>query len=285
MKSISLRSPAKVNLYLKVLNKRPDGLHNIVTLFERINLFDDIRFKTNKSGKIRLFCNHPHVPIGPKNLIYKVAKKLQEECNVKEGVDVDIRKRIPVAAGLAGGSSNAATALLGLNKLWNLHLTKKRMVEYAASLGSDIAFFLFNTSWALGTEKGSQIKPLQVKTKLWHILVVPKIKVYSGQVYNGLKLGLTKKRTNVNILIHHLRKNHLDDVSHLMTNDLESEVVRICPQLMRIKQQMRSLQAISVMVSGSGPCVYGLTQTEQHALRIKKVLSKKFSQVFVAETL
>ena len=130
MNSITLRSPAKLNLYLHVHNKRPDGFHNITTVFERINLFDDIRLTTNRSGKIKIFCSHQDVPKGPKNLVYRVAKRLRDEFSVKAGVDITIKKQIPVAAGLAGGSSNAATTLMGLHRLWRAWVCQKKFFDY-----------------------------------------------------------------------------------------------------------------------------------------------------------
>ncbi|MBF0490573.1 MAG: 4-(cytidine 5'-diphospho)-2-C-methyl-D-erythritol kinase, partial [Candidatus Omnitrophica bacterium] len=130
MTSITLNSYAKLNLVLNVLGKRPDGFHQLRTIFERIDLHDTITLKKRSFG-IHISCNHPHVPLGPKNLVYKIALKLQNDFGIKEGVSMTIRKRIPVAAGLAGGSSNAATVLLGLNQLWNLNLSQKKLIEYA----------------------------------------------------------------------------------------------------------------------------------------------------------
>src|SRR6185436_451831 len=158
MKSITLQSPAKLNLYLKIVNKRPDGFHNLTTLFERIDLADEITLTSEASGRIRVSCDHPQVPTGPKNLVYKAAALLKQDFGIKQGVHITICKNIPVAAGLAGGSSNAATVLQGLNKLWNLKLTKTRLAAYAARIGSDVAFFLYDCSWALGTGRGEVIE-------------------------------------------------------------------------------------------------------------------------------
>jgi 4-diphosphocytidyl-2-C-methyl-D-erythritol kinase len=284
MKKISLQSPAKVNLYLKVLNKRPDGFHNIVTLFERINIFDTIELKENHLGKIRIFCSSKDVPTGPKNLVYKVAQKFRDDFAIETGVDIKIVKRIPVAAGMAGGSTNAATVLLGLNRLWNLRLSQRQLTAYASTIGSDVAFFLYDSSWALGTQRGEKIKPVSLSQKLWHVLVIPRIKLYAKDVYGALKLQLTKKSDDVNILLHHLRKSDLDDVSSLMTNDLESAVMQICPQLLTLKSRMEKLGLMKVLVSGSGPCIYGLARSEQEALGIKRILNRKYSRVFVAHT-
>ncbi len=284
MKNILLKSPAKVNLYLRIINRRPDGFHNLKTIFERINLFDSIRLRKIKENKIRIHCTHKDVPTGPKNLVYKVAQKLKEDFHIAQGVEISIVKRIPVAAGMAGGSSNAATVLLGLNRLWSLNLSLREMVAYASNIGSDVAFFLYDVSWALGTQRGEQIQPLKLSQKLWHVLVIPKIKLYAKDVYSHLKLQLTKKSDDANILLQHLRKNHLDVVSALMTNDLESTVMEMHPRLKSLKMRMEALNCIKVIVSGSGPCVYGLVHSRKEALRIKKILNQTYSRVFVAQT-
>jgi 4-diphosphocytidyl-2-C-methyl-D-erythritol kinase len=314
MSRIVLQSPAKLNLFLKVQNKRPDGYHNIVTLFQRISLADQISFRTIPDKKIRIICDHPHVPVGSKNLVTKVAQLLQRETRVKQGIEIKIKKNIPVAAGLAGGSSNAATALLGLNETWKLGLSRPKLLHYARKIGSDVAFFLYDTSWAIGTERGDCIKKLKIETKLWQILVVPRIKMYSWEVYGGLKSQLarsnlmlerssglklsrshrkneggtnvlTKINDNANILTRNLKKGNVLEVGRLLVNDLESEVIRLCPRLNKLKERLKSLNTNGVMVSGSGPSVFGLTTTEKEAKNIKSILSKRFSQVFVVRTL
>ena len=209
MKPLILSSPAKLNLALQVIGKRPDGYHNLKTLFERIDLADRLSFAPDPTGKIRIQCAHPHVPIGPKNLVYRVARLLQERYRVKAGVTVRIDKRIPVAAGLAGGSSNAATALLGLNRLWGLGLSPARLVRLAKTIGCDVPFFLHDCSWALGQERGDRIRRLDIPVRLWHVLVVPRVKMYSQEVFTALNLQLTKRSDNVNILIRSLKNNNI----------------------------------------------------------------------------
>ena len=285
MRSLTLRSPAKLNLYLKILNKRPDGYHNIVTLFERIDLSDYLQFKLNRDKKIRIFCDHPDVPNGPKNLVYRVAQLLREKFAIEDGVDVTIRKNIPVAAGLAGGSSNAATTLLGLNQLWKLAISKKELLRYARQIGADVAFFIHNCSWGLGTERGDIIQLLPLKRKLWHVLVVPKLKMYSGKVYEGLNLKLTNSGDNVTILIHNLQKNNLPAVGRMFVNDLESSIFCLCPKLLQLKERIFDLRPEGVLVSGSGPAVFGITKSKQHAENLRLILQKRYRQVFVVGTL
>jgi 4-diphosphocytidyl-2-C-methyl-D-erythritol kinase len=284
MKSIRLRSPAKLNLFLQVINKRPDGYHDLKTLFERIDLCDTIALRSNRSGKIRIFCNHPQVPKGPQNLVYKVAQMLQAERKVALGVDIRIIKRIPVAAGLAGGSSNAATVLAGLNKLWKLSLTQNQLVSYGKRIGSDVPFFLYNCSWAWGTSRGDVIKRAKIGTKLWHILVTPNVKMLTRKVFGGLNLKLTNKNDNVNILAHSLVKNDLNKVGQFLRNDLESSILQLRPQLLTLKKKLGSFPVAGVCFSGSGPSVFGITKSRYQAQAIRAILRRKYKQIFVVRT-
>jgi 4-diphosphocytidyl-2-C-methyl-D-erythritol kinase len=312
MNSIVLSSPAKLNLYLKVLNKRTDGFHNITTVFERISLCDELYFRSNQKGNIRILCDHPHVPTGSKNFVYKAARLFQKELGIRQGVQISIKKRIPVAAGLAGGSSNAATALVGLNKVWKLNLTYSQLLSYARRLGSDVSFFLHDCRWALGTERGDKIKQLDIPKSLWHIIVVPRIRMYSWKVYGGLKLPigrpqraaegvsggkdgvlsamrggtnvLTKKSDDVNIFIHHLQNNNICEMEKRMVNDLEGSIIHLCRRLEKVKQKLKSLGAQGVMISGSGPAVFGIASNQKEAQQMRLILSRRFSQVFVVRT-
>jgi len=293
MRRIRLASPAKLNLFLKVFQKRPDGFHDIATVFERIDLSDEIRLTLSLSGAIRIDCAHPQVPRGPKNLVYQAAKLLRDDFRVKEGVDIYIKKNIPVAAGLGGGSGNAAMVLKGLNELWKLRLSQPRLLSYARRLGSDVAFFLYDCPWALGTQRGDLIQKLDIRTKLWHVLVVPCVKIYSWQVYGGLGLApglgaprkvLTKRNDNVSIFIHHLRRSGVAQIGHGLVNDLERVVLLLFPHLKKLEQRLKSLDTKGVMVSGSGPCVFAITGTKRQAEEARAVLAKRFSRTFVART-
>jgi 4-diphosphocytidyl-2-C-methyl-D-erythritol kinase len=284
MRSVILRSPAKLNLFLKVINRRADGYHNLETLFERIDLCDEIRFTPNRKGDIRIFCSHPQVPKGPKNLVYRVAKLLKDEYEVPNGVDIHILKRIPVAAGLAGGSSNAATALWGLNRIWKLSLLKEQLLSIGSRIGSDVPFFLHNCSWALGTGRGDKIQPLEIPSKLWHLLIVPRIKMYSREVFARLNLELTNKNADVNILIPSLL-NNIKEAGKLLHNDLESSILTICPGLVKVKERLEAFRLTGVSFSGSGPAVFGITRSKQEADYLKDILGKRYSQVFAVRTL
>ncbi|MBF0532345.1 MAG: 4-(cytidine 5'-diphospho)-2-C-methyl-D-erythritol kinase [Candidatus Omnitrophica bacterium] len=284
MRPFTLKSPAKLNLYLSVNHRRPDGYHDITTLFERINLFDEISFESAVDQSIRISCDHPQVPVGRKNLVYQAAKLLQDEFGLRQGARIYIRKRIPVAAGLAGGSSNCATALLGLNRLWGLKLGREELVRFGQSLGCDVAFFLYDTSWAWGRGRGDQIEPLDVKTKCWHIVVTPKAKVYSSAVYSALKLELTKKIEDVNILLSYLRMNNIIGLGRVLHNDLEPAVCSFCSTVESVKAALKKWDVPGARVSGSGPSVYALTENAAQARNIAEHLAHRYAQVFVVST-
>lgn len=284
MSSVSLRSYAKLNLFLKVLRKRPDNFHDLETIFERISLYDDIRLTSNSTGKIKIICSHPQVPKGPKNLVYKVAQMLQKRFGITKGVTITIKKNIPVAAGLAGGSSNGATTLLGLNKIWNLKLSRKQLVEVGAQIGSDVAFFLYNSSWALGEGRGELITPLPIKAKFWHVVVVPRLKMYSKDVFGRLNLELTKREADANILTLALKEKSALKAGSLLHNDLETSILSIRPELLRVKNRLRKYSFCGVAFSGSGPACYGLAPTEKIARAAAADLRKHYARAFAVCT-
>ena len=285
MSVIRLRSPAKLNLFLQVLAKRPDGFHELKTLFERISLSDELTFRSRADGKIRIACDHPQVPKGKKNLVMKAACALREVHGVTTGADISIRKNIPVAAGLAGGSSNGATALRGLNTLWRLGLSQRQLLKHARALGSDIPFFLYDTSFALGTGRGDVITPLKWGVKFWHILVIPRVKMYSAEVFTTLNLQLTKKGDNANILIRLLRSNNINKAGRLLFNDLEAPILAIRPQLQNVKNAVKADLKEGVCFSGSGPSVFGITCSKTEALELQNKLSRRYTRVYAVSTL
>jgi len=285
MDRLTVCSPAKLNLVLDVLGKRPDGFHELSTIFERISLSDQITLSRNKSKKIIIRCSHPDVPLSSSNLVYKAAMMLSSDFSISEGIDIDIIKNIPVAAGLAGGSSNAAAVLLGLNRLWQLGLGSQELAGYASRIGSDVAFFLYDTPYALGTGRGELIRPLDIKTKLWHVLVTPRVKMLSKDVFTRLKLNLTNKKDNVNILLPFLRKGDLVRLAGSLSNDLEPAILSLRPDFIYLKKKLLDAGATGVCFSGSGPSVFALVTSQKHALSVRAQFDRRYSQSFVVSTL
>jgi 4-diphosphocytidyl-2-C-methyl-D-erythritol kinase len=285
MYRLTIHSPAKLNLVLDVLGKRPDGFHELRTIFERISLADQITLTRNKTNKISVRCVHPDVPLSPRNLALKAAMMLSSDFSISEGLDINIIKNIPVAAGLAGGSGNAAAVLMGLNRLWQLGLKQAQLVKYAARLGSDVAFFIHDSSYALGTGRGELIKPLDVTTKLWHVLVTPRVKMYTKEVFARLKLDLTNKKDNVNILLPFLRKGDLGRLAGALSNDLEPAILSLRPDFINLKHKLLDAGATGVCFSGSGPSVFACAQSQKHAVSLRAKFDRRYTQVFVVSTL
>lgn len=293
-----LNSYAKLNLFLEVLNKRKDTYHNISTLFERIGLHDTVILKPRRDKKITLACNSPDIPCDESNLAYRGAKLLQDTFKINQGVDIKLIKRIPAGAGLGGGSSNAASALSGLNKLWKLNLNQNALARLAKKIGCDVPFFIYDTPFALGKARGDRIKPLKAlsKVRLWHILVVPKIKALTPLMYKKWdslmaegRAGLTRPKYNVNILISALRENDPSLMGEALFNSLEQVTLKLYPKILRIKRKLLHLAVKSILMSGSGPAVFGVVSSRKEAellgRQLKEEAKKNFWQVFVTQTL
>ena len=167
-----LTAPAKVNLHLSVLEKRLDSFHNIETVFEKINLQDKIEICSLPNGKIKILSDNSKIPLDKDSLIYRTADLFKNKFNISKGVEVKIFKKIPIAAGLGGGSSDAASILLGLTKLWKISLDSRELLGIASKLGADVPFFLGKTSFAKAEERGDKITPLDWRIKLWHLLII-----------------------------------------------------------------------------------------------------------------
>lgn len=285
-----LLSPAKVNLYLRILSKRKDGYHNIETLFERIRLFDDITLLPAASG-IHLKTAGADIPDGPQNLVYRAALLLKESCGVKKGVRIRLRKRIPVSAGLGGGSSNAATTLLGLNRFWKLGLGRKRLLELGAQLGSDVPFFLLETSFAIGRGRGERLEKLR-GPKLWHCLVKPDFGISTQEAYAAWARrnsrhhpSLTPPRGDVKMLLHSWQKGGWGQVSQLLNNSLEVILNKRFTEIEKIKRALSDRGAVGSLLSGSGSSVFGVFQNSKKAHAAARSLKKnKRWRVFVAST-
>ncbi len=297
MKRLTILSYAKLNLYLKVKNRRKDKFHNIETLFERISLSDTINLKSRQDKEIRIICNNPLVPKDNSNLCYRAAKLLKEEFKIDRGVDIQIIKRIPVGAGLGGGSSNAASVLLGLNKLWGLELSAKALAKLAGRIGSDCPFFIYNTSFALGRGRGDKISALKNlnKVSFWHILVVPKIKVSTPFIYKKWDeftrgagkgdAGLTILKHNVKILILELIKKRVL-TQGLLLNSLENVTANLYSQVKDVRKKLKSLGLKLILMSGSGPATFGICSSGKEANRICRQIKEENRawQVFVVRT-
>lgn len=272
--SIRLFAPAKLNLYLRVIGRRPDGYHDLETLFEQIDLADEIALTPQPKG-ITVSCDDPTLDCGPENLATKAALLLQQTSGIVQGVAIHITKRIPISSGLGGGSSDAATVLLGLNQLWGLQLTTQQLHAFASQLGSDVPFFIEQVAFAIGRGRGDACESLGHNLPtLWHVLVAPKMRLSTQAVYDGFdasragrsrESGLTGPAPSLTMCLHALRNGSLGELAEGLLNDLQPEAIRRCPVLTDLHQQLRACGSLGTLTSGSGPSVFGLCRDRSHA--------------------
>ncbi|MFA7705970.1 MAG: 4-(cytidine 5'-diphospho)-2-C-methyl-D-erythritol kinase [Candidatus Omnitrophota bacterium] len=285
-KPLVIKSFAKLNLYLQVLNKRKDNFHNLSTLFARIDLADTLVFRKRQDGLIKIKCNSRQVPKDKTNLCYRAAALLKQEFKLSPGIEIELKKRIPVGAGLGGGSSNAASVLLGLNRFWNLNLPKTKLVKLGAKLGSDVPFFIHQAKFALGSLRGDKIKPLDHlrKLKLWFILVYPNFKVSTPLIYKkfdsifaaGRSFSqLTRPAGNVKILTSQLLKKGRGVEAHCFFNSLELVTGNLYPVVNQVKKAVLALGLDRVMMSGSGPAVFAVCDSFRQARSLGGKLGKQ----------
>ena len=282
---LRLRAPAKLNLYLRVLGRRPDGYHDIETLFERIDLSDELAFEP--AADLALTCSDPALSCGEDNLILKAARLLQQGSGATQarpgsrngragGARIHLTKRIPIAAGLGGGSSDAAAALRGLNQLWNLGLGPAQLFALGAVLGADVPFFLQEAPFAIGRGRGEACEPLDAPP-LAHILVIPAERLSTKAVYDGWDLAapeirLTAQAPSITMVAHALCNGpDLSGLAEGLWNDLEPEAIRRCPVIATIQSCLRDSGCLGVRMSGSGPAVFGLCAdtTQAQAVRAR----------------
>ncbi len=293
-----LPSPAKINLFLDVLKKRDDGYHDIVTIFEKIDLSDRIFFSAAPDGNggpgkdILVSSNVRGLPSGENNLAYQACSALRKRCGISRGVKIHIEKRIPVAAGLGGGSSNAATVLKGLNRLWELGLTEKELCDLGKGIGADVPFFIFNSRFAVGTGRGDEIDPIDSDLEIWHVLLSPPHRVLTKEVYEKASLSLTQARPDVKILVRAVEEKNVREVCKRIYNALEPIVTQKVTDISGAKNLMKRWGFDAVGVTGSGPTIFILTSGRKEALDLKDKLkdsfvsdkSRKDWKIFVAKT-
>jgi len=285
------QAPAKVNIYLKVLGKRKDGYHNIQTLFERINIRDTIVVSTAAKG-IQIQAKGISIPCGQTNICFKAASIVKKAFKIRSGVKIMIAKNIPVAAGLGGGSSDAASVLKALNRLWNLGLTKEDMMGFGNSIGSDVAFFLKGSRFAFGTGRGEILHPVKSRVKAWHVLIYPAIKLLSGYIYKRYAkkryFTLTEAGGADKIPSPETSIGTVGQLNALLYNDLESIVLASKPLINKIKCTLVECGAEKAIVSGSGPSVFSIFNSRYEAMMVKRRCLKRLPvtqawRVFVIE--
>ena len=261
-----VKAPAKINLTLDVLYKRPDNYHEVEMIMTTVDLADRIGLEPRADGQIKIISADRFVPNDERNFAYQAAKLLKDTYGITEGVSISIEKEIPIAAGLAGGSSDAAATLRGLNEMWNLNLTMDELAEHGAKIGSDVSFCIYGGT-ALATGRGEKIEELPAPPTCWVVLAKPKIGVSTADVYGGLKLeGI--EHPNTKQMIEAIEKQDYELLCKSLGNVLETVTFKLHPEVITIKEQMQRFGADAVLMSGSGPTVFGLVDSETRATRI-----------------
>jgi 4-diphosphocytidyl-2-C-methyl-D-erythritol kinase len=281
--SLSLKAPAKINLFLKVLNRRPDGYHELESVMQKIGLFDILHF-SRQGESISLSCPGGEVPEGPENLVYRAAQAFFSATGIKAGVLITLEKNIPVAAGLGGGSSDAAAVLQGLSRLFSVNLKLNRLADIGLQLGADVPFFVYDYSSAIATGIGECLREVEPIKDYWIVLVNPGFTLSTKWVYENFPLTSC---SNPYILARgRNRSSNYHIISHGLVeelgNDLEAVSVSRYPEIGDIKKEMKKAGAVAALMSGSGPTVFGLFSDREEAHKSFMQFAGKYgSKVFL----
>ena len=268
---ISLKALAKINLGLDVVRRREDGYHEVRMIMQTIHLYDRLDIKRTKESGIQIQTNLSFLPVNENNLIYKAAKLLMDEFSITDGVSVKLDKRIPVAAGMAGGSTDAAAMLFGMNRLFSLGLTKRQLMERGVQIGADVPYCIMRGT-ALAEGIGEELSQLPPMVKCPVLIAKPSISVSTKFVYQNLKLDDTTVHPDIDLLIEDIKAKNLYDIAAHMGNVLETVTIPNYPVIDEIKKHMLSNGAVGAMMSGSGPTVFGLFDDEDTAKKAYKAM-------------
>lgn len=264
MRDISVKALAKINLGLDVLRKREDGYHEVKMVMQTIHLFDRLEIKRTRDRGIHIKTNLSFLPTNENNLVFQAARLLIEEFGISEGVSVELQKHIPVAAGMAGGSTDAAAVLYGMNRLFELGLTKEELMQRGVKIGADVPYCLMRGT-ALAEGIGEKLTALPPMVKCPVLIAKPQVNVSTKYVYENLQLNDASKHPDIDLLIQHIRQKDLKKIAAGIGNILETVTVKEYPVIEEIKQNMLENGALNAMMSGSGPTVFGLFESEDAA--------------------
>ena len=285
MESIRLKARAKINLGLDVLRKREDGYHDVRMVMQTIGIYDRLIITKIPEEDIRIKSNLFFLPVNENNLIYKAAKLLKDSFGFAGGVEIDLNKFIPVSAGLAGGSTDAASTLFGINRLFDLGLSTKDLMELGVSIGADVPYCVMRGT-ALAEGIGEKLTALPPLPRCWILIAKPPINVSTKLVYESLDMNGVDRHPDIDGLIDAIKRQDINGVCSLMGNVLENVTVPLYPVIESIKNDMMDNGAINAMMSGSGPTVFGIFPDEETILKCQAFLKKKGEarQVYITES-
>lgn len=285
MDSIRLKARAKINLGLDVLGKREDGYHEVRMVMQTIGIYDRLIITRIPEDEIRIKSNLEFLPLNENNLIYKAAKLLKEEYGYEGGVEVDLNKFIPVAAGMAGGSTDAASTLFGINKLFNLKMSQHKMMKLGLRLGADVPYCVMRGT-ALAEGIGEKLTSLKPMPHCWILVAKPPVNVSTKLVYENLDISEVVEHPDIDGIIKAIEAQDVAGVAEKLGNVLEQVTIPLYPVIDTIKKDMLEHGALNSMMSGSGPTVFGIFPDEETAVKCQAFLKEKGQarQVYVTET-
>lgn len=274
MNKITLKAYAKINLGLDVIRRMENGYHEVRMVMQSIDLYDKVNIYRNRTGNIKVSTNLSFLPTGPDNLVYKAAALLKDEFGIKDGVNLDLYKFIPVAAGMAGGSTDAAAVLKGMNTMFNLGLSDEELMARGAKLGADIPYCIMGGT-ALAEGIGEILTPLVPCPKCYVVIGKPPISVSTKFVYEHLVLDENTVHPDIDGIIENITNGNIYGVADRISNVLETVTETEYPIISSIKKKMISMGALNSIMSGSGPTVFGIFDNEEKAIECKEALKKE----------
>ncbi len=271
MNRISLKAMAKINLGLDVVGKRPDGYHELRMVMQMINLYDKVNIEKTPKNGIQVETNLSFLPVNENNIVYKAAKLLMDEFHIQDGVKISLEKHIPVAAGMAGGSSDGAAVLFGMNRLFNLRLSKRELMARGVRLGADVPYCLLRTT-ALSEGIGEILTTLKPMPDCTIVVAKPAVSVSTKTVFGKLKLDEIRQHPDIDAIVRAINDGDLGAIADHMGNVLETVTIRDYPVIGEIKELMKTMGARGALMSGSGPTVFGIFDDEAAAKNVWSAL-------------
>ena len=277
-----LQAFAKINLGLDVLGKREDGYHEVRMIMQTIRMYDQLDMRKSVEPGIHLTTNKKYIPVDENNLVWRAAKLMMDTCGIIEGVSIHLHKVIPVAAGMAGGSSDAAATLVGMNRLFHCGLSKEKLMELGVQIGADVPYCVLRGT-ALAEGIGEKLTVLPPMPDCWILIGKPGISVSTKYVYTTLDLNTDTVHPDIDGMKKALEDGNLYGITERMGNVLQDVTIPAYPEVERIKEQMKALGAVNAMMSGSGPTVFGIFDNEEKAQKACQKLRESGScqQVFL----
>lgn len=269
MDEITLKALAKINLGLDVVRRREDGYHEVRMVMQTLHLYDRLVLKKSHTPGIQIQTNLSFLPVNENNLVYRAGRLLMDEFGITEGVSVRLEKRIPVAAGMAGGSTDAAAMLYGMNRMFGLHLSKKALMERGVKIGADVPYCIMRGT-VLAEGIGEKLTPLSPMVKCPVLIAKPAISVSTKFVYQNLRLDETTVHPDIDALLRDIQAQDFEALCTDMGNLLETVTIPNYPVIAKIKERMKLSGAAAAMMSGSGPTVFGLFRDQETAERAKE---------------